>query len=47
MKNEPATLEESLKELMRHVRKINALEHEINEKYGVRLIAGYIPGIQT
>ena len=44
MKNEPATLEEALKELMRLIRKINGLEHEINEKWGVRMIAGYIPG---
>ena len=45
MKNETETLESALKELMRLVRKINALEQDINEKYGVRMIAGYIPGI--
>ena len=45
MKNEPETLETDLKELMRLVRKINALEKDINEKYGVRMIAGYIPGL--
>ena len=27
------------------VRKINALEQDINEKYGVRMIAGHIPGM--
>lgn len=43
--NEPSTLEAGLKELMRLVRKINALEQDINEKYGVRMIAGYIPGL--
>ena len=45
MKNEPETLETSLKELMQLVRKINALEKDINDKYGVRMIAGYIPGM--
>ena len=43
MKNEPETLETDLKELMRLVRKINALEQGINEKYGVRMIAGVHP----
>lgn len=42
---EPPTLETDLKELMRLVRKISALEKDINEKYGVRMIAGYIPGM--
>ena len=45
MKGEPETLETALKELMRLVRKINALEKDINDKYGVRMIAGYIPGM--
>ena len=45
MKGEPSTLETDLKELMRLVRKINALEKDINEKYGVLMIAGYIPGL--
>lgn len=45
MKNEPETLETALKEMMRLVRKINALEKDINDKYGVRMIAGYIPGL--
>ncbi len=45
MKGEPETLETALKELMRLVRKINTLEKDINEKYGVRMIAGYIPGM--
>ena len=45
MKDEPETLETALKELMRLVRKINALEKDINDKYGVRMIAGYIPGM--
>jgi hypothetical protein len=45
MKNEPETLESALKELMRLVRKINSLEKDINDKYGVRMIAGYIPGM--
>ena len=43
--NESSTLETDLKELMKLIRKINTLEHEINEKYGVRMIAGYIPGM--
>ena len=45
MKGEPETLETALKELMRLVRKINTLEKDINEKYGVRMIAGHIPGM--
>jgi hypothetical protein len=45
MKDEPETLETALKELMQLVRKINALEKDINDKYGVRIIAGYIPGL--
>ena len=45
MKDKPESLETSLKELMQLVRKINALEHEIDEKYGVRMVAGYIPGL--
>jgi len=44
-RNEPSTLETALKELMGMVRKINALEQEIDEKYGVRMVAGYIPGM--
>lgn len=43
--NEQSTLETDLKELMRLVRKINVLEHKIDEKYGVRMVAGYIPGL--
>lgn len=43
--NRPETLEAALKELMQLVRKINALEREIDEKYGVRMVAGYIPGL--
>ena len=43
--NESSTLETDLKELMKLIRKINTLEHEINEKYGVRMIAGYIPSM--
>lgn len=42
---ESPTLETDLKELMRLVRKISALEKDINEKYGVRMIAGYIPSM--
>lgn len=45
MKDRPETLEEALKDLMRHVRAINELEHLIDEKWGVRMVAGYIPGI--
>ena len=45
MKDKPESLETSLKELMQLVRKINALEHEIDEKYGVRMVAGHIPGL--
>jgi len=45
MKDEPGTLQSALKELMQLVRKINALEKDINDKYGVRMIAGYIPGM--
>ena len=45
MKNEkPETLETALKELIRHIRDINELENLIDEKWGVRLIAGFIPG---
>ena len=39
------SLEEALKELMSHIRAINALEQTINENWGVKLISGYIPGI--
>lgn len=45
MKNEPETLESALKELMRHVREINRIEKHIDDTYGVRMIAGYIPGM--
>lgn len=45
MKNEPATLEEALKELMALIRKINSLEKAIDDQWGVRLVCGYIPGI--
>ena len=45
MKDKPESLETSMKELMQLVRKINALEKDINDKYGVRMIAGYIPGM--
>lgn len=44
-KMQPETLEEALKDLMRHVRDINKLEHLIDEKWGVRMIAGTIPAI--
>jgi len=37
------TLECALKELMRHIRIIADLEKEIDEKWGVRLVTGYIP----
>ena len=44
MKNEKnETLEMALKELMRHVRIIADLEKEIDEKWGVRLVTGFIP----
>ena len=44
MKSEkPETLEASLKELMRHIRIIAGLEKEIDEKWGVRLVTGFIP----
>lgn len=44
MKNEKCeTLEMALKELMRHVRIIADLEKEIDEKWGVRLVSGFIP----
>lgn len=39
----PETLEAALKELMRHVRIIAELEKEIDAKWGVRLVAGFIP----
>lgn len=38
----PETLEETLKELMRHIRCISHLEKEIDEKWGVRIRAGFI-----
>ena len=37
------TLEMALKELIRHVRIIADMEKEIDEKWGVRLVTGYIP----
>lgn len=36
------TLEAALKELMRHIRCISNLEEEIDEKWGVRIRAGFI-----
>lgn len=43
MKKEPETLEEALKQVMHHIRMINGLENMINEKWGVTLVAGFIP----
>ena len=43
MKKEPETLEEALKQVMHHIRMINGLENMINEKWGVLLVAGFIP----
>lgn len=43
MKKEPETLEEALKQVMHHIRMINGLENTINEKWGVLLMAGFIP----
>lgn len=43
MKKEPETLEEALKQVMYHIRMINGLENTINEKWGVLLVAGFIP----
>lgn len=43
MKKEPETLEEALKQVMHHIRMINGLENTINEKWGVLLVAGFIP----
>lgn len=46
MKNPtPDTLEGALKELIRHIRAIDELEKTIDENWGVRLVAGFIPGI--
>lgn len=46
MKNgTPETLEEALKEIMRHVRIINELQKTVNEMWGVRMCTGMIPGI--
>ena len=42
MKEKPETLETALKEMMRHIRCIGNLEQEIDEKWGVRLRAGFI-----
>ena len=41
----PETLEAALKELMSMIRKINILQKEINETYGVRVSTGFIPGM--
>ena len=38
----PYTLEEHLKEIMRHIRCISNLEEVIDEKFGVRLRTGFI-----
>ena len=38
----PITLEENLKELMRHIRIISNIEDVIDEKFGVRLRTGFI-----
>ena len=42
--NNPETLEGALKEMMRLIRKINVLQQEINENWGVRLTTTAIPG---
>lgn len=42
MKEKQETLEAALKELMRHIRCISALEKEIDDKWGVQIRAGFI-----
>lgn len=42
MKEKQETLETAIKEIMRHIRCISNLEQEIDEKWGVRLRAGFI-----
>ena len=42
MKEKPETLECALKELMRHIRCISALEKEIDDQWGVRIRTGFI-----
>lgn len=37
------TLEEAVKEMIRHIRILNGLEHDINERWGVKLACGMIP----
>ena len=43
MKETPETLESAMKDLMHHVRMINALENTIDEKWGITLVTGFIP----
>lgn len=38
----PETLEQALKDMMRHIRCISILESEIDEKWGVRIKTGFI-----
>lgn len=42
MNDNPNTLEECLKELMRHIRIISNLQKTIDEKFGVNMVTGFI-----
>ena len=42
MNDNPNTLEEYLKELMRHIRIISNLQDTIDEKFGVNMVTGFI-----
>ena len=47
MKEKTESLEQALKAMMAHVRCINELEKEINERWGVRLVSGNIPALTS
>jgi len=47
MSDEKKTLQDMLAEMMSCIRKINKLQKEIDNLYGVRMYTGFIPGISN
>ena len=47
MDNEKKTLQAMLAEMMSCIRKINKLQKEIDNLYGVRMYTGFIPGLSS
>ena len=42
----PETLQDALKEVIRHIRAISDLQEKIDAEWGVRLTTGFIPSIR-